>query len=711
VAISDRHRSVFLEEANERLEELEASLLELEESPADGELIGRIFRALHTIKGSGAMFGFERVSKFTHEIETVFDLVRNNRMSASRELINLALQARDRIKTMLAASDEAGPELERANVPLIESLKKLIPADVRKEPPAGPLPSAVETKAGERREAIATYRIAFGAGRNIFKTGIDPIRLLDELRGLGECTVVALTEPVPFLEDLDPEDCYLSWNVLLTTNRGLNAIKDVFLFVEDCSKVKIDVADVIDPSQNVDFQPYTKRIGDILVERGDVSPEVVRQGLSAQKRFGEILVGMGAIGPDKVTAALAEQEHVRDVREKRHKEESVMTVRVPAEKLDRLVDLVGELVTVQARLSQAASTHGNGSTDFLAISEEVERLTAELRDITMSIRMMPIGTTFSRFKRLVRDLSGELGKQIELTTAGAETELDKTVIERLGDPLVHLIRNSIDHGIETPAVREAAGKPRQGSILLSAVHAGANVLIQITDDGGGIDSDAVRIKAIERGLIAADAHLSEQELFGLILTPGFTTATKVSSVSGRGVGMDVVKKTIESLRGTLDITSRKGTGTTITLKLPLTLAIIDGFLTRIGSEHFIFPLSVVEECVELSRDDRERSRGRHLAHVRGQIVPYLRLRERFAIGCEAPSIEQIVITRVNDRRVGFVVDLVIGGHQTVIKNLGRYYHGVKGISGATILGDGTVALILDVPRLVRSAEFEETNAR
>jgi two-component system, chemotaxis family, sensor kinase CheA len=342
------------------------------------------------------------------------------------------------------------------------------------------------------------------------------------------------------------------------------------------------------------------------------------------------------------------------------------------------------------------------------LAEEVERLTAELRDNTMSIRMLPIGITFSKFKRLVRDLTGELGKEIELRTTGAETELDKTVIERLSDPLVHLIRNSIDHGIEAPEVREAAGKPRQGTIHLSAAHSGAYVLIQIKDDGAGLDAAAIRAKAVEKNMIAPDAGLTDKELFTLILQPDFSTAKKVSSVSGRGVGMDVVKKAIDALRGSIEIESRNGAGTTITLKLPLTLAIIDGFLTRIGAEHFIFPLSSVEECIELNRETASAFSGRHLVNVRGHVVPFIRLREQFTMIEDAPAIEQVVIVREDSRRVGFVVDTIVGEHQTVLKSLGKFYRDVEGISGATILGDGTVALILDVPKLVRLAELQET---
>jgi two-component system chemotaxis sensor kinase CheA len=369
---------------------------------------------------------------------------------------------------------------------------------------------------------------------------------------------------------------------------------------------------------------------------------------------------------------------------------------------------VGELVTIQARLSQTALSTQH--VELSAIAEEVERLTASLRDTTMNIRMLPIGTTFSKFKRLVRDLSLELGKEIELDTRGAETELDKTVIERLSDPLVHIIRNSIDHGIEDPDSRASAGKPRCGTIKLSAVHSGAHVLIRVEDDGAGLDADAIRMGAIDKGLVQKDADLAEDKLWEFILEPGFSTAKVVTSVSGRGVGMDVVKRAIDALHGSIYISSTKGKGTSIMLKLPLTLVIIDGFLTRIGEEHFIFPLSLVEECVELTRDGSQTTDGRHLANVRGHLVPYIRLREHFLAASESPDLEQIVITNVDNRRIGMVVDTVVGEQQTVIKSLGPFYQNVDGISGATILGNGTVALILDVPKLVRLVERQEMQA-
>jgi two-component system chemotaxis sensor kinase CheA len=697
--MTDLHRQAFREEAYELLSELESSLLELEERPDDAELIGRVFRAMHTIKGSGAMFGFDDIARFTHEVETIFDLVRNGKLAVDKSLVNLTLQARDQIKSMLDNSEGEGGD-DDTSAAIIFGLRALggqaapPAAQVEAEPAKDAPPLPVSGKS-------ITYRIRFAPGREIFAAGINPLNLLAELRDLGNCNVVAQTTDFPPLPAMDAEQCYVYWDVILTTDQGLNAIRDVFIFVEDDCELKIDQ---IAEHDSFDEPGDYKKLGEILLERGDISLQEMQEVLAEQSRFGALAVSKGMVSAARVHSALVEQQHVKEARQEKQNAEAASSIRVPAERLDLLVNLVGELVTVQARLSQTAAQREDA--DLAAIAEEVERLTGELRDSALNIRMLPIGSTFSKFKRLVRDLSAELGKEIELTTDGAETELDKTVIEKLNDPLVHLIRNSIDHGVELPEARLAAGKPRHGTVHLAAVHSGDSVLITIADDGAGLDREAIRAKAVERGLIPAAAELSSKELFALIMAPGFSTAKTISSVSGRGVGMDVVKRAIESLRGNIEIASVRGQGTTMTVRIPLTLAIIESLLVRIADDSFMLPLSLVDECVELTREDVQQAHGRNLVRVRERLIPYVPLRERFAIAGEAPAIEQIVITEVNGQRVGFVVDQVIGEHQTVIKSLGRAYKSVEGISGATILGDGSVALILDIPNLLQSVEAE-----
>ena len=703
----DNHTEAFREEAYELLGDLETSLLALEEAPDDMELIQRIFRDMHTIKGSGAMFGFDDIAHFTHEIETVYDKVRDGKMSVSKELINLTLQAKDQIRLMLDITPHGKGSQEPILQETIQAFKELAQEDGGVASPPSPTSVSPWASPSPIKEVsapgMATYRIRFKPSPGIFLTGTNPLFLLDELRSLGECKIAAQLGAIPCLDDINPERCYTSWDIILTTDKGMDVIKDVFIFVEGDCELTIDQ---IDNAREIDPEPDYKKLGQILTERGDITEEALQGALKEKKYIGEMLVEKGLVTSDKVESALIEQRHMRKMRERTQaKDEGISSIRVPVEKLDILVNLVGELVTVQARLTQTGS--GLHNAELASIAEEVERLTAELRDTTLNVRMLPIGTIFGKFKRLVHDLSQELGKEIELATDGAETELDKTVIEKLNDPLVHLIRNSIDHGIESPDARISAGKTATGTIRLSAVHSGAHVIIRIQDDGKGLDKEAILSKAIEKGLAHPGTDLSDKEAFNFIFFPGFSTAERVTGISGRGVGMDVVKKGIDALRGTIDISSRQGAGTTVTIKLPLTLAIVEGLLVKIGDGNFVLPLSTVEECVELTREDVKKSHGRNIANIRGEIVPYIRLRREFKIAGQTPPIEQIVVAGVNGNRIGFVVDKVIGGHQTVIKKLGNIYKNVEAISGATILGDGTVALIVDVAKVAKNVELAE----
>lgn len=697
-------KAAFREEAHELLTELETALLELETNSTDQELIGRVFRALHTIKGSGAMFGFEKISEFTHEVETVFDQVREGAFPASKELIDLTLLARDQILAMLDSPEENAEITGLKNIEIITLLKKLTAGDSPGMPQdAAESPKNAAGKADQPTPQVEkSYRIRFRPSPDIFLQGTNPILLLDELRQLGECHILAHTGTIPELKSLDPEKCYTGWDILLTTNKGINDIKDVFIFVEDDSELNIETIED-EKKPGIDNEP--KKLGEILIERGDLSPEKLDQILEEKKPIGEILVDAGLVSTEKVESALVEQQHIKETQEKRQSTEQAASIRVASDKLDSLVDLVGEMVTVQARLSQTTSKVEN--TVLLAVSEEVERLTAELRDTAMSMRMVTIGTTFNKFRRLIRDLSGKLGKEVTLTTEGADTELDKTVIERLNDPMIHLIRNCMDHGIEMPAERKKLGKDPTGTIHLRAAHSGAYVLIEIIDDGGGLNREKILAKAVEKGLATRENELSEKEIYNLLFAPGFSTAEKVTGLSGRGVGMDVVKRTIDALGGNIEINSIKDKGSTITLKIPLTLAIIEGLLVELGGDFFVIPLSSIEECVELSREDVASAHGRHLAKVRGSLLPYIHLRQIFNIDGDVPEIQQIVVVYSDGRKVGFLVDKVIGQLQTVIKSLGKAYRNIEGVSGATILGDGTVALILDVLKLAKKAEIEE----
>jgi two-component system chemotaxis sensor kinase CheA len=649
----DRYKQGFLEEAREILVELESTLLALDGNPADMELVSQGFRALHTIKGSGSMFGFTDLASFTHDLETAFDEVRNGRLHVTSNLIELSLAALDQMKAMLleAVGEGTADPVSCANI--LTKLRELTGASAVS--PQVPSPAVVNVALIEST-ADHTWQIVFRPGPDLMRNGSEPLVLLRELKKLGNLEIEAVTEEVPGLELLDPERCYISWNLLLTTTATLEEIRDVFIFAEDLCELTVEpLAPAATPSMLAPAQP----------------------------------------------GVLREQRTTPGRRSEDRSDVTTLSIRVPTPKLDQFVDLVGELVTVQARLAEIASRCDDP--DVASVSEEVERLTAALRENSMSIRMLPIRATFERFRRLIHDLARDLDKEVELTVEGADTELDKTVIDQLNDPLMHLIRNSMDHGIEPAASRLAAGKPAVANIHLSAKHSGANVLIVVSDDGGGIHSEAVRQRAIEKGLISPDAQLSEPEIFALILSPGFSTAKEITDVSGRGVGMDVVRQRVEALRGTIHIDSVPGQGTTVTLRLPLTLAIIDGLLVRVDESHFVLPLANSLECIELTRQDITAANGKHIANVRGEIIPYIRLREYFDIRTERPEREQIMIAETEDGRCGFVVDEVLGDHQTVIKNLGQFYRHVQFISGATILGNGTLALILDPNRVVQDA--------
>jgi two-component system chemotaxis sensor kinase CheA len=697
----DLNRQMFREEAYDLLGELEATLLELEQSPQDLDVVNRVFRALHTIKGSGSMFGFEAVAAFTHEVETVFDMVRNEELAVTTDLLNLVFRARDYIQKMLDADGgEVDPALRQE---ILDGLSCVSQAGAAAPEPAAPPPAsaaeaAAPEPAPEQAPCPATpegeggllhLRIRLPHPEGGVRPDLTPV--VEELARLGVCGDLAE----------EPAAEGLAWSLDLRTAASEENIRDIFFFSEHPLELEIvaEGREPVPPAAPPAEEPELRKLGEILVDDGVIGRDDLAEALSMQKPIGQILVETGKARRDEVEKAAAKQARGREPQAGKGPAEPSSSIRVAAEKLDNLVDLVGELVIVQAQISQVVGERGDPT--LTALSEELERLSDALRDSTLGIRMLPIGTTFSKFRRLVRDLSAEFGKDITLATQGAETELDKTVIERLGDPLMHLLRNSIDHGIEPPQERLAAGKPAQGTILLEAEHSGGEVLIRITDDGRGMDPEAIRAKAVEKGLIAADADLSEKELFKLIFEPGFSTAKKLTSVSGRGVGMDVVKRAIDSLRGSVEIRSEKGRGSTITVRLPLTLAIIDGLQVCAGGDFFVIPLSLVEECVEHVRQDATEAGNQRILYLRGEIVPYVPLREWFGIEGDPPAIEQIVITRVEGSRVGIVVDSVIGEHQTVIKTLGRVYKDVEGISGATIKGDGSIALIIDVPRLVR----------
>ena len=671
--MSDEAIAVFQVEARENLELIEQGLLDLLERPEDRDLVDAVFRGLHTLKGSGSMFGFDALAGFTHHCETAFDRVRKGEVAATTDLVSAVLAARDHMRRLM--EDPSGDHGAAGDVLLVDLERAVREADGMAPVAGAPVQTA--------------WRIRFDLPSHAFKNGTNPLALLAELRDLGEARVVADASRVPPLSQIEPTDHYLAWDVTLTTDQGRGAIEDVFIFVMD--------------EMNLSIEPLDASNADAVVADQTGPAEVVAEGPSilpqtaAPAQVAAPVQSSAPTAPDAAEAGVAKTAKPSE------------SVRVPADRLDELMDRVGELVIAQSRLSQIANS--GVDTALRAVSEEIERLSGELRDTMMVLRMVPVATLFGRFRRLVHDLARETGKVIELSTDGETTEIDKTVIERLADPLVHLIRNAADHGLETAEDRAAAGKPATGRIRLSAHQSGGEVVITIRDDGRGIDRDRVRAKAEAQGLIEPGAALSDHDLLQMIFHPGFSTAAAVTNLSGRGVGMDVVKRTIEALRGSIDIASRPGEGSEVSLRIPLTLAIIDGLLVRVGQGRYVIPLGAVEECLELSLDEDLRSRGRSFISLRNSLVPYLRLREMFETGTPPELHQKVVVVSTGTERIGLVVEQIIGDHQTVIKSMSKLHSGLPTFSGATILGDGGVALILDVGHLVAKGQQQEAQMR
>ncbi|MCU0906712.1 MAG: chemotaxis protein CheA [Rhodobacteraceae bacterium] len=644
----------FVQEATEILATLETAILALEDGAAPA-LVDEIFRGLHTVKGSGGMFGYTCLSRFTHHVETAFEMVRSGRLGVDRSLIDLCLSARDVMCDFIALGGD-GPASEDllASDRVTDMVARLAALTGAAQGPAAAQP--VASAAPDRTGLARQYLIRFRPDANALRNGMRPDLLVNELADLGPVTVRHDASAVPALSDLDPTEGLLAWEITLRTTHPRSAIDEVFIFADDAELTVTEQAVATDVAPP---RPAT------AVPGGEGTPARPKDP-----------------GPPR-------------------KEPKSDSIRVASSRLDDMMDSLGELVIAQARLDAVAQRLGDPTLE--GVVEEVARLVIGLRDATLSIRMLPIETVFGKFKRVVRDLAAELGKEVQLVTEGGETEVDKNVIDRIGDPLVHMIRNSVDHGLETGDERAAAGKRRMGTVRLSARQEGGEILISIEDNGRGLNSDAIRRRAVERGLVPEDTPLSEREINDLIFAPGFSTAAVVSAVSGRGVGMDAVKTAIDALGGTIDIVSRAGRGTRMTLRLPVTMAIIDGLRVKLGRQVYVIPLSSVEECVELAAHSGPQRSGRSILQIRDELVPFLELSRLFDQPGDLQARRRVVIVRADGARIGLVVDDILGQGQTVIKSLSPFHSAMPGLGGATILGDGRVALIVDVATLVRNA--------
>jgi len=736
----------FVIESRELLENMEEALLKVEQAPDDGDLIAAIFRAAHTIKGSAGLFGLDHVVAFTHNAENVLDMVRAAELRITGELVALFLEICDHMGALIdhvEAGQEPAPETHARSAQLVASLKSI--SGQSAPPGENTAPVRHETECVRENDEYGhsvgsdNWHISLRFGRDVLKNGMDPVAFIRYLTTFGQIvTIVTLTGAIPPAAEMDPEDCYLGFEINFRTAADKQTIESAFEFVRDDARIRIlpphsKIDEYLDLIQGMPEEEL--RLGEILIRCGTLTQAEVDAALDAQvaarnkgeaeHAIGEVLVAQHVVQPAVVDAALQKQKQVKE-----SKQGDAALIRVNAEKLDEHINLIGELIIASAGINLSALK--SGIPELLEAASVMNRLVENIRDSALQLRMVQIGATFNKFQRVVRDVSKEIGKDIHLEISGAETELDKTVVEKIGDPLTHLVRNSMDHGIESAELRLARGKPARGTLRLNAYHDSGSIAIEVSDDGGGLSRERILAKAIERGLVKPEQTLSDSEIHNLIFEPGFSTAEQVNNLSGRGVGMDVVRRNITALRGSIEIESCEGLGTTMRIRLPLTLAIIDGFLVGVGASSFVVPLEMVVECVELTQEEIDASQGRDHLNLRGELLPFIRLKDLFEIP-ELPPAEpeddadderrqidpelalllqplrrqNVVVVNYAGHRAGLVVDTLQGEYQTVIRPLGAVFNGLQGISGFTILGTGRVALILDVPGLVRRVAGRE----
>ena len=695
---------VFFEESFEALDSMEAALLKLDVGAPDPERINTIFRVAHSIKGGSATFGFKDIASFTHSLETMLDEMRAGRMHVTQAISNILLKSVDVMREMLRAVQNNQPintqsvadlqfdlELAIAQKDAAPSAAPPSAPSVAAQPSAAPVAvapdAAVSTTAASAAAApepatsgTPRWEISFKPHPQLLARGNDPLRMLRELATLGKVTTRVVLDCLPALDGLDPQSCYLSWSIDLEGAQSEQQIRDVFDWAEgDC---------------------------DLSIQR--LNPPALIAAVDAPTEV--------AHAPDAAPAsatAQAPQPTIKDAApakaENTHTVADSGSIRVSVEKIDELMNTVGELVITQSMLSQLGQKlEGPDAEQFRSSLANLERNMRGLQESVMRVRMLPISFVFSRFPRMARDLAQRLGKQIDLKLTGQETELDKTVMEKIGDPLVHLVRNSIDHGVEMPDVRLAKGKPAVGTVHLDAYHRGGTIAVEVSDDGAGLDKERILAKARSRGLIGQNDILSDEQVHDLIFLPGFSTAEKTTDVSGRGVGMDVVRRNVQELGGKIEIRSFAGKGSKFLITLPLTLAIVDGQTVAVGGETYIVPLVSIVESMQLKPAQVSRLAGSNeVISFRGDYLPIIRLHEVFGVQPRSHALHEglIVVAEGDGRRVGLFVDDLLGQQQVVIKSLETNYGRIDGVSGATILGDGSVSLILDVPGLIRASSL------
>ncbi|MCR5454734.1 MAG: chemotaxis protein CheA [Bacteroidales bacterium] len=674
----DNFQKKFLDEASDLVSQLEQALLTLEQDMNNPELVDSIFRIMHSLKGGGGMFGFENISNYTHRLENMYDLVRQKKLKVTREMLDITFESADHITSMLNDDGSKAEAIKKNEEILNNRIEAILDGDS--------MMVAVQAGADEElaQQGMSSYYVKVKPYEHIQRNGTNPLLLIDELVGLGKAKVNVFYNGIPDFEALVYDDTYIWWEVILATEQDEDAIKDVFIFVEDdCELVIKKLADG-DVFTFDGIEPLLQCSHDFPFDLEKITK--LAEAINALEKAKNAEA-------QKANDSNKGDEHIK----KFAKESSISGIRVASEKIDSLMNLVSELITTQAGLNLYADRDKNP--ELTRIAESLENISRQLRDTAFSITLIPIDYLVTRFRRLVRDLSREVGKEIEFEARGAEVELDKSLIEGISEPLMHILRNSVDHGIETVSERKAAGKPPAGKIILQAYYSGSQVVIAVTDDGQGMNPEKIKRKAIEKGLIASDAQLSDKEAIDLIFMPGFSTSEQVTNISGRGVGMDVVKRKVSDIRGTVSVTSELGVGTTITISLPLTLSIIDGMLVRIADVDYIIPLSVIDTIFAVEHE-KIASSFQNVINIEGVQYPFYYLRDEFAIPGDPPAKEEIIMVKFEDRKIGVVVDYITGEYQAVLKPLGKLYRSQDIFSGASILGDGTVALVLDTHKVI-----------
>ncbi len=709
-------REGFMEEAGDMLRQFEQALLTLESTPDDTEMLNAAFRAAHTIKGTAGLFGFTHVVSFTHGVESVMEDLRSGTLPLSAELFAVLLACRDQMEKLMdeVVSGQASDAVAQRSRELTDDLLKL-----RGAAPSAPAPrtspsAATATAASAITPSGGLWHLTLRFGNDALRNGLDPLAFIRYLRNLGELVAVhTWRDPIPDLQQLDAESCHLGFDIALRTERGHDDIAAVFEFAEDDCGIHILSPDTnaetylsLGAELGLDGQALAAWL-DVLRLQGC---QIESTAPSLGQPVGEESSDHQATAPiepaataDVIDAHPAERRSApqpdRRVNDQGRRAGDAKFIRVRADKLDKLIDLIGELVIASSGAQLAA--HQEGAPLVTEATQRIHDLVQEARDGALGLRMVPIGETFSRFQRVVRDVCKNLGKDVDLQITGADTELDKSMVETIADPLMHLVRNSLDHGIEPSEERAASGKNPRGQLALHAYHESGTIVIEVSDDGRGLNRERILSKAIERGLVGPEQTLSDAEVHQLICHPGFSTAEQVTDISGRGVGMDVVKRNIEALRGQMMLASEAGRGTTTQIRLPLTLAIIDGFLCEVGDVHYVVPLEMVVECIETPREHRQAmDQVTGYFDLRGETLPYLDLARHFGVKPQVNSRRSLLLVRAGIGTIGLIVDKLAGEHQTVIKPLGSMFAQVRGLAGSTILGSGDVALILDVPALV-----------